>query len=137
MSFFKKLKKAFIGANKAVIKTASPIDSILGKAGVSESNTLRQVLSPAAAGMRTVDTAYEQGGTDAVKDALRRGDVTDPAGMFHSRGAAHTIAESPPAPTQATAQSAVDTSRQRRRRGVLANIFGVAGRQNTGRITLG
>jgi hypothetical protein len=103
-------------------------------AGVSNQNAFRQLMDPANRGMQ----AAEDGGTQGIIDFTRRGDATDPFNTLHSNPLPGASAAPPPA-TIGDASANVDASRnRRRRRGVMANLYGSGGMvSNSGRQTLG
>jgi hypothetical protein len=126
-------KKSF----KKLLKAPKKMSEGLDKLGISRSNTLRQLLNPQESGYRTAIESYEAGGTSGLRDAIKGGDITDPGGLFHKRGDTPQASTPPAAPTMSEAQYNVDTSRRRRRRGYLANVFGSMSSSNVGRSTLG
>lgn len=102
---------------------------------VKSSNTLREIIDPGGiAGQRIAEGA-----------PLNARTVLDPGNWLHSQKPdVSQIGEPPPAPSiqdagQAEGNAYVDTSRLRRRRGILANMFGFGASlgSNVGRQTLG
>lgn len=128
MSFLKKFAK--------FVRKSNLVSNVADKANVSNSNVLRNLSDPAGKAIKST----EEGGAQGLLEYTKSGGITDPGNLFHKGGAEERAVEPPPAPVTADAQFNVDidTSRQRRRRGYLANIFGSgAGKSNTGRVTLG
>lgn len=79
-SLFKKPTQKIIRTSTGI---ANPAGEIARQAGLSSSNTARQLGDiTGVIGERSQD-AYNQGGLGAVVDLAKRGDLTDPAGIFH------------------------------------------------------
>lgn len=108
-------------------KTANVVLNPVGagiRKGLGSSNTLGQLADTSGAAWDNLDNAYESGGTDAALDAIKRGDITDPGGLFHKRGAPDQVPEPVKATTgEPEAQKARDRIRKR--------IYKAQGRQST------
>lgn len=122
----KAIKKVFKPVDqiaKNVFKIANPVSAILEN-NVSKSNALRQIVDPTGIARQN----YKESGNLTVKNA------TDPGSVFTKSDAQLKAADDKynaavaqaSAPTIDSAASAAQqaTDRLRRRRGVLANIFG-------------
>lgn len=103
--------------------------------GLGRSNSLRRLADPLEEARRV----HSEEGSGALKQKLKAGDITDPGGLLHKINPDTTVDPAPAAPNLGDATANVDTRRSRRRRGVLANLFGFGslGQSNVGRATLG
>lgn len=94
-----------------VTRWANPSGMVMDAAGISSSNTARQLLNPGGVAMNNIGDAYQEGGARGVLGALQGGDLTDPGGLFHRRGNPAQV-PAPPDMGQANTQSARDRVRR-------------------------
>jgi hypothetical protein len=92
--------------------------------GVSKSSTARQLIDPAGSLREANQELLDTGDKDAYLAKLKSGDLTDPAGIFHSRGTPDTV-EAPPEVTTALPEGIKARDRIRRQ------VYKAKGRRST------
>lgn len=75
-------------SSKNPFKAISPSAWVADKVGISNKNTLWGLVNPGGVAARNAAEGYDQGGSSAVLNQLRSGDLTDPGGHFHVVGGA-------------------------------------------------
>jgi len=109
----KKIKNTLSGGlNKMAEK--GPVSTFNRKLGIGDGNFFKRALQPGEMGLRKLNQGVQEGGARGGLDAIGRGDVTDPGGMFHDMSGPIPDPGAAPGPGNISAQAGTARDRVRR-----------------------